>query len=84
MTVVDALAEPFATTPHLQFLQLLIILTMLYNAFLDSVGFLYLSSFSPFYVLQILLEVEARRAGVLAKGSTLKLCLVPAPGGLSD
>lgn len=80
MTVVDALSEPFATTPHLQFLQLLIILTMLYNAFLDSVGFLYLSSFSPFYVLQILLEVEARRAGVLAKGSTLKLCLVPAPG----
>ena len=69
------LAEPFATTPRLQFPQLLIILTVLYNTFLDSVGFPFFFSFSPFYVLQVLLGVEARRAGVLAKGSVLELAL---------
>lgn len=39
-----------------------------------------LFSFPPFYVLQILLGVETRQAGVLAKSSALELWPVPAPG----
>lgn len=59
MTVVDALAEtrashvlaePFATMPCLRFLQLLIILTMLYNTFwLCGISLSFLSHLFTFY-----------------------------------